>query len=40
MYRFILLRLLRVRFGELRKPYNSYKIDIRICKAQRISGSM
>ena len=27
MYRVILLRLLRARFGELRKPSNSYKID-------------
>ena len=35
MYRFIQLRLLRARFGELRKPSNSYKIDV----AQLISGS-
>ena len=39
MYIFILLRLLRARLDELRKPSNSYKIDVRICKAQLISGS-
>ena len=39
MYRFILLRLLGARFGELTKPSNSYKIDVRICEAQLISGS-
>ena len=39
MYRVILLRLLRARFGELRKQSNSYKIDVRIFKAQLISGS-
>ena len=39
MYRVILLRILRARFGELRKPSNSYKIDVRIFKAQLISGS-
>ena len=33
------LRLLRACFGELRKPSNSYKIDVRIFKAQLISGS-
>ena len=33
-----LVRLLRARFGELRKPSNSYKIDVRIFKAQLISG--
>ena len=36
---FILLRLLRARFGEIRKPPNSYKIDVRIFKAQLIRGS-
>ena len=35
----ISLRLLRARFGELRKLSNSYKIDVRIFKAQLISGS-
>ena len=39
MYRFILLRLLRAPFGELIKSPNSYKIDVRIFKAQLISGS-
>ena len=38
MYRFILLRLLRARLGELRKPSNSYKIDVRIFKAQLLVG--
>ena len=33
-----LVRVLRARFGELRKPSNSYKIDVRIFKAQLISG--
>ena len=33
------LELLRARFGELRKPPNWYKIDVRIFKAQLISGS-
>ena len=36
---FRILRLLRARFGELRKSSNSYKIDVRIFKAQLISGS-
>ena len=35
----VLLHLLRARFDELRKPSNSYKIDVRIFKAQLISGS-
>ena len=35
----ILLHLLRARFGELRNPSNLYKIDVRIFKAQLISGS-
>ena len=35
----ILLRLLRARFREPRNPSNSYKIDVRIFKAQLISGS-
>ena len=34
-----LVHLLRARFGELRKPSNSYKIYVRIFKAQLISGS-
>ena len=39
MYRVILLRLLRACFGELKKPSNSYKIDVPIFKAQLINGS-
>ena len=34
-----LLRLLRACYGELRKPSNSFKIDVRIFRAQLISGS-
>ena len=39
MYRVILLRLLHAHFGELRKASIYYKIDVRIFKAQLISGS-
>ena len=38
-FRLILLPLLRARFGELRKPSNSYKIDVSIFKAQLLRGS-
>ena len=34
-----LVRLLRARFGELRKPSNSYKVDVHIFEAQLINGS-
>ena len=33
------IALIACHFGELRKPSNSYKIDVSIFKAQLISGS-